>query len=61
MTQAINKKSKEGNVILKVDLAKAYDQVDWNFLRLVLQSFGFSSKVCSLLSECVETPDSLLR
>lgn len=27
--------------ILKVDLVKSYDRVDWNFLRLILLQIGF--------------------
>ncbi|GJZ55694.1 hypothetical protein Tco_0610887 [Tanacetum coccineum] len=30
----------------KVDIQKAYDTVDWNFLRLVLQGFGFHDGDC---------------
>lgn len=36
MKYSINKKSKGGNAILKVEMVKAYDRMDWNFLKLVL-------------------------
>lgn len=55
MTHSINKKSTEGIVILKVDMAKAYDQFDQQFFMKVLKSLGFSDKVCMIISECVET------
>lgn len=56
MMQLLNKKHTGGNVILKVDMAKAYDRVDWRFLNLVSKSFDFSDKVCKMIAECVETP-----
>nr|GEV90718.1 RNA-directed DNA polymerase, eukaryota [Tanacetum cinerariifolium] len=34
-------------LIFKVDFAKAYDSVRWDFLLDVLQSFGFGSRWCS--------------
>lgn len=52
----LNKKTKGGNVLLKVDMAKAYNRVDLKFLRLVLRSLDFSDQVCSFKSECMETP-----
>jgi len=30
-----------GNIALKVDIAKAFDTLDWNFLLAVLRGFGF--------------------
>lgn len=56
MVHSINRKSKRGNAILKVDMAKAYDHVGWRFFIWVLEGFGFSSRVCNLIAECVNTP-----
>lgn len=49
-SEAINmldKKNFGGNLALKIDIKKAFDTLDWNFLLQVLQSFGFDSKFCS--------------
>ncbi|GJW40184.1 hypothetical protein Tco_0066029 [Tanacetum coccineum] len=37
----------------KVDIQKAYDTVDWNFLRLVLYGFGFHERMIAWIMECV--------
>ncbi|KAL0294428.1 UNVERIFIED_CONTAM: hypothetical protein Sradi_6888600 [Sesamum radiatum] len=41
---------------LKVDLRKAYDTVEWDFLSAVLQMFGFSGTFIGWVEECVTTP-----
>lgn len=56
MIHSINRKNKGGNIVLKVDMATAYDRVDWNFLIQVMKGIGFSTKACNLISKCVETP-----
>ncbi|GJT53982.1 putative RNA-directed DNA polymerase, eukaryota, reverse transcriptase zinc-binding domain protein [Tanacetum coccineum] len=37
----------------KVDIQKAYDTVDWDFLRIILLGFGFHQKMVSWIMECV--------
>ncbi|KAL0386411.1 UNVERIFIED_CONTAM: Retrovirus-related Pol polyprotein from transposon TNT 1-94 [Sesamum latifolium] len=41
---------------LKVDLRKAYDTVEWDFLRAVLTLFGFLEQFILWIVECVTTP-----
>ncbi|KAL0401945.1 UNVERIFIED_CONTAM: LINE-1 reverse transcriptase [Sesamum latifolium] len=41
---------------LKVDLRKAYDTVEWDFLRAVLILFGFPEQFILWIIECVTTP-----
>ncbi|CAJ2641500.1 unnamed protein product [Trifolium pratense] len=48
-SEAINvlhKKSFGGNLAIKVDIAKAFDTLDWSFLLKVLKTFGFSQTFC---------------
>ena len=40
-----NKRGKEGYMAIKVDLEKAYDRLEWNFIHKVLQAYHFPSKL----------------
>jgi len=45
-SEAINSLDKNkygGNIALKVDISKAFDTLDWNFLVMVLSNFDFST------------------
>lgn len=55
MVLSLNKKTFGGNVIVKIDMAKAYDGVDWDFLLEVFKAFGFSNNFCHLVGECVKS------
>lgn len=55
MVHSIDRKSNSGNTVLKVDMAKAYNRVEWNFCIEVLKAFSFSIKFCKLITECKET------
>lgn len=49
-SEAINllsNKSFNGNVTLKIDITKAFDSLNCNFLLKTLTAFGFNSKFCS--------------
>lgn len=49
----MKKKVENGGFVLKVDLEKAYDKVDWGFLREVLRATGFKSHIIHLIMDCV--------
>ncbi|XP_073022635.1 uncharacterized protein [Primulina eburnea] len=53
LTHSITLPSRGGNVILKLDMAKAYDRVQWHFLFDVMRHFGFSERVVALVSACI--------
>lgn len=50
----INKsRSKKGAMAYKIDLEKAYDRIDWRFLKLTLEDFGFPPATVKLIMFCV--------
>uniref|UniRef100_A0A2N9HFI3 Reverse transcriptase domain-containing protein n=1 Tax=Fagus sylvatica TaxID=28930 RepID=A0A2N9HFI3_FAGSY len=49
------KKGRVGQLILKLDLEKAYDRLEWDFIREVLTFFKFSPPFVDLVLECVST------
>jgi hypothetical protein len=52
----MNKRSgKEGFAAVKVDMSKAYDRVEWRFLRAMMLKLGFSLRWVDLVMKCVTT------
>ena len=48
--------SKECAMFIKLDMAKAYDRVNWDFLQKVLLAFGFSQEWVRWVLSYVITP-----
>lgn len=41
---------------LKLDMNKAYDHIEWNFLEVILRKMGFANNWVSLVMSCLCTP-----
>lgn len=39
----LDRKVKEANIVLKLDISKAYDRLEWRFLLRAMEAFGFSA------------------
>jgi hypothetical protein len=51
-------KQKNGEVgacAVKLDMAKAYDRIEWRYLKEMMLKLGFASKWVDLIMGCVET------
>lgn len=46
---------KDGYLALKLDMNKAYDRIEWDFMKLILLRMGFSNWWVSLVLKCVTT------
>lgn len=49
------KKGKKGFLAIKVDIAKAFDKVEWNLLLCILENLGFCPKFAGWIKECIST------
>ena len=49
-------KKKERGILCKLDIEKAYDNINWKFLFRVLQKVGFGPKWVSWIKQCVILP-----
>ncbi|KAE8819993.1 hypothetical protein D1007_02175 [Hordeum vulgare] len=47
-------------VFLKLDFQKAYDRLDWSFLRLVMQRRGFDERWCSWIMELLRSGNTAI-
>lgn len=43
------KKGKKGTMVVKIDLCKAYDTLDWGFLESVMRDFGFPATLINMI------------
>lgn len=55
------KKGKVGFAAIKLDMSKAYDRVEWDFLRKMMQRFGFHENWIQLIMKCVSSVSYRIR
>lgn len=47
------KRGRRGNIALKIDMAKAYDLMEWDLILLALKMFGFGHQWINWIKECL--------
>ena len=54
------KREKTGFMVIKLDLEKAYDRLEWSFVRSMLFSFGFHKDTVELVMSCISSTPAFL-
>nr|XP_023876772.1 uncharacterized protein LOC111989214 [Quercus suber] len=49
------RKGKDPLMALKLDMSKAYDRVEWQYLEVIMRRLGFSERWISLMLMCIST------
>ncbi|KAM1439094.1 hypothetical protein ACFXTO_012988 [Malus domestica] len=49
------KNDDQSGMAIKLDMAKAYDRVEWNFLLSIMAKLGFAPLFCSRIKECISS------
>ncbi|XP_049403702.1 uncharacterized protein LOC125867303 [Solanum stenotomum] len=55
LVQTYGRKQTSPRCILKIDLQKAYDSIEWVYLQQVMEELGFPMKFMAWIMECVKT------
>lgn len=47
------RQGKVGSMVIKLDMSKIYDRVDWDFLKIVMLTMGLDVKLVQLIMSCL--------
>jgi hypothetical protein len=52
---SILKLAKDFHMVVKLDMSKAYDRVEWEFIRAMMLKLGFAKRWVHLIMQCIQT------
>ena len=55
-----NKKGKAAFMVIKLDLEKTYDRLEWSFVRSMMFSLGFHEDTVELVMSCISSTSATL-
>ena len=55
-----SRRGKDGYMVIKIDLEKTYDHLEWSFVKMVLEHFGFPQEMINLIMSCISTTTTAL-
>lgn len=49
------REGKEGFISIKLDMGKAFDRVEWGFVKAIMEKLGFHIKLINIVMHCITT------
>ncbi|KAL0318244.1 UNVERIFIED_CONTAM: hypothetical protein Scaly_2850900 [Sesamum calycinum] len=54
MIHHVDLRYKNNNLVIKLDMSKAYDRVNWNFLLSIMEKIGFPTRFLTLIKRAIQ-------